>query len=56
MRYTEARLRAMAEELLVDIDKETVPFVPNYDENAKEPTVLPHACPTCSSTERRVSL
>jgi len=45
MRYTEARLRAMAEELLVDIDKDTVPFVPNYDEKAKEPTVLPARIP-----------
>src|SRR5213079_36472 len=45
MRYTEARLRQIAEELLVDIDKETVPFVPNYDEKAMEPTVLPARLP-----------
>src|SRR3954452_15262978 len=45
MRYTEARLRAIAEELLMDIDKETVPFVPNYDEKAMEPTVLPARAP-----------
>src|SRR5437899_6345309 len=45
MRYTEARLRAIAEELLVDIDKETVEFIPNYDEKAMEPTVLPARAP-----------
>jgi DNA gyrase subunit A len=45
MRYTEARLRAIAEELLVDIDKETVDFKPNYDEKAMEPTVLPARVP-----------
>lgn len=45
MRYTEARLHAIAEELLTDIDKDTVPFVPNYDEKAFEPTVLPARAP-----------
>src|SRR4051795_6574742 len=45
MRYTEARLREIAEELLVDIDKDTVPFIPNYDEKAFEPTVLPGRAP-----------
>jgi DNA gyrase subunit A len=45
MRYTEARLRAIAEELLVDIDKDTVDFKPNYDEKALEPTVLPARIP-----------
>ena len=41
MRYTEARLRKQAEEMLQDIDKKTVKFVPNFDESLKEPTVLP---------------
>lgn len=45
MRYTEARLTALAEELLADIDKETVPFVPNYDGSRKEPSVLPSKLP-----------
>jgi DNA gyrase subunit A len=45
MRYTEARLRHIAEELLVDIDKETVSFVPNYDDKTMEPTVLPARLP-----------
>jgi DNA gyrase subunit A len=45
MRYTEARLRQIAEEMLVDIEKDTVEFVPNYDEKAKEPTVLPARVP-----------
>ena len=45
MRYTEARLSALAEELLVDIEKETVNFIPNYDESTKEPTVLPSRFP-----------
>ena len=38
MRYTEARLEALAEELMADLDKETVDFVPNYDETTEEPT------------------
>src|SRR5512147_1703408 len=41
MRYTEARLHKMAEELLADIDKETVDFGPNFDGTLKEPSVLP---------------
>lgn len=41
MRYTEARLSKVAETLLTDIDKNTVDFVPNFDETLKEPTVLP---------------
>ncbi len=45
MRYTEVRLAKIAEEILVDIDKETVDFVPNYDESLKEPTVLPCKLP-----------
>ncbi len=44
-RYTEARLNKVAEELLRDIDKETVDFVSNFDETRKEPTVLPAAYP-----------
>ena len=45
MRYTEIRLKAEAEELLFDIDKETVPFIPNFDESLEEPTVLPAKLP-----------
>lgn len=41
MRYTEVRLKKIAEEILQDIDKETVEFVPNFDGTLKEPTVLP---------------
>ncbi|MBE7538159.1 MAG: DNA gyrase subunit A [Opitutaceae bacterium] len=44
-RYTESRLAAIAEELLRDIDEETVDFVPNYNEETTEPTVLPAALP-----------
>ncbi|RMG75109.1 MAG: DNA gyrase subunit A [Nitrospirae bacterium] len=44
-RYTEARLAPLAEELLRDIDKETVDFVPNFDETTTEPTVLPTRIP-----------
>ncbi|HTL67133.1 MAG TPA: DNA gyrase subunit A [Lacunisphaera sp.] len=44
-RYTEARLRDVAEELLKDIEEETVDFVPNYKESTTEPTVLPAALP-----------
>jgi DNA gyrase subunit A len=46
MRYTEARLATIAEEILRDIDKETVPFVPNFDETLQEPAVLPSLLPT----------
>src|SRR5450830_1752878 len=45
MRYTEARPEAMAEAMLGDLDKETVDFVPNYDETTEEPTVLPTTFP-----------
>lgn len=45
MRYTEARLAPIAEELLRDLDKDTVDFVPNFDESLKEPTVLPAVLP-----------
>ena len=45
MRYTEARLTKIAEELLVDIDKDTVEFRPNFDESLTEPTVLPSKIP-----------
>ena len=45
MRYTEARLTALAEELMRDLDKETVDFVPNYDETTEEPSVLPAPFP-----------
>ncbi|KDR96388.1 DNA gyrase subunit A [Peptoclostridium litorale DSM 5388] len=45
MRYTEAKMEKLATELLRDIDKETVDFVPNYDESRKEPSVLPSKYP-----------
>lgn len=45
MRYTEAKLQALAEELLFDIDKNTVDFVPNYDGSHQEPKVLPAKLP-----------
>lgn len=45
MRYTEARLSEIAEEMLVDIDKETVNFVPNFDDSLQEPSVLPARIP-----------
>ncbi len=45
MRYTEARLTKIAEEMLVDIDKETVNFMPNFDNSLKEPLVLPSRLP-----------
>lgn len=45
MRYTEARLTALAEELVADIDKQTVDFMPNYDNTLKEPQVLPARVP-----------
>ena len=44
-RYTECRLKSIAEELLKDIDEDTVDFVPNYKESTLEPTVLPSALP-----------
>jgi len=45
MRYTEVKLRKEAEEMLQDLDKETVRFVPNFDESLKEPSVLPSKFP-----------
>lgn len=45
MRYTEARLHAHAEEILADIDKDTVDFVGNFDDSLKEPVVLPSRLP-----------
>jgi len=45
MRYTEARPEALAEAMMTDLDKETVDFVPNYDESTEEPTVLPTSFP-----------
>ena len=45
MRYTEARLASIAEQMLVDIDKDTVNFVPNFDDSLKEPSVLPTRLP-----------
>src|SRR4051794_21423325 len=45
MRYTEARLQALADDMMADLDKETVDFVPNYDETTEEPTVLPAPFP-----------
>ena len=45
MRYTEVRMAKIAEEMLDDIEKETVDFVPNYDESLKEPSVLPAKIP-----------
>ena len=44
-RYTEARLQALAEEMMADLDEETVDFVPNFDETTEEPTVLPTPFP-----------
>ncbi|MDD2256778.1 MAG: DNA gyrase subunit A, partial [Bacteroidales bacterium] len=45
MRYTECRLRKIAEDMLLDIDKDTVDMQPNFDETLKEPTVLPARIP-----------
>ncbi len=45
MRYTEARLQALADDMMTDLDKETVDFAPNYDETTQEPTVLPAPFP-----------
>ena len=46
MRYTEVRMAKIAHELLTDLDKETVDFIPNYDESESEPSVLPTRIPT----------
>ncbi len=45
MRYTEAKLAQIADEVLRDIEKNTVPFVPNFDDTLKEPLVLPSLLP-----------
>jgi DNA gyrase subunit A len=45
MRYTEARLARIANEVLADVEKETVDFVPNYDDSLREPSVLPTRLP-----------
>ena len=45
MRYTEVRMQKITQELLADLDKETVPFVPNFDESTVEPTILPSKIP-----------
>src|SRR5262245_18023787 len=45
MQYTEARLEALADDMMADLDKETVDFSPNYDETTEEPTVLPAPFP-----------
>ena len=45
MRYTEARLQALGDDMMTDLDKETVDFTPNYDETTEEPTVLPSPFP-----------
>ncbi len=45
MRYTEARMRKISDEAMADIDKDTVDFVPNFDETTPEPTVLPTRVP-----------
>ncbi len=47
MRYTEARLARMSEEMLQDIGKNTVDFSDNFDGSLQEPTVLPSRLPTC---------
>ncbi len=46
MRYTEIRMQRLAHEMLEDLDKETVDFVPNYDESLSEPSVLPSKIPS----------
>ena len=45
MRYTEVRMHQLAEEILADIEKDTVDFIPNYDDTLREPTVLPSRIP-----------
>ena len=45
MRYTEARLQPISDDLMADLDKETVDFLPNYDETTEEPSVLPTPYP-----------
>ena len=45
MRYTEARLKPLSDDVMADLEKETVDYVPNYDETTEEPTVLPAPIP-----------
>jgi DNA gyrase subunit A len=45
MRYTEGRLKALGDDMMTDLDKETVEFIPNYDETTEEPSVLPAPFP-----------
>ena len=45
MRYTEARLAKITEEILADLEKETVDFIPNFDQTREEPVVLPSKIP-----------
>lgn len=45
-RYTEIRMKRICQDMITDINKETVPFVPNYDESTSEPTLLPSKIPT----------
>ena len=52
MRYTEARLAAVSEQLLQDIDRDTVDFVDNYDGSQREPTVLPARLPQPAGERR----
>lgn len=52
MRYTEARLKRIAEEMLNDINKDTVDFKPNYDDSTNEPTVLPSKIPNLLGSRR----
>ena len=47
MRYTEVRLSRIAEEMLTDIDRDTVDMTPNFDGTEKEPTVLPAVSRSC---------
>ena len=54
MRYTEIRMARIAQELLADIDKETVDFLPNYDDSSRSRRCCRRGCPTCSSTAPRV--
>ena len=55
MRYTEARMTAIAAEVLADIDKQTVDFVENYDGTRMRPRCCPRSCRTCSSTAQPAS-
>src|SRR6516225_6942050 len=52
MRYTEARLEALSDEMMADLDKETVDFIANYDETTEEPAVLPAPFPNLLVTAR----